>query len=421
MVQTANKKDIPPNPSTMGWGLLSSLGFAQICSWGTLYYAFPQISVAMIGEFGWEKSEVYGALTIGLLLSAFAAIPVGAAIDKGYGRIVMSGGSIIAGILFLLWSQTQSLVWFYIIFAGIGFLQAAVLYSAVFAVVAKYYSSTYTRDYITTLTLWGGFASTLFIPLIEILMNYISWREVLIVLGTVNIIICGGIYQLIPNHRTSTKDENASNFNRSKVNPSQSKGVKWALMQPIFWTLLICFAIYSAMASSFRFHLYPLLIENGLDGEDAVFILALLGPAQVAGRALMKIFKDKSIAYIGIFIASLFPLSFISMIVFPVQFYVLVGAGIAYGAAAGTMTIVKGVAVSEFLTKNSYGLINGLMNTPIMILKAFGPAIVAVAWSFTGNYEALMYGLLIASIIMLLSFMMAAFISKNKTIQEKTV
>jgi hypothetical protein len=54
---------------------LTALGIAQICSWGTLYYSFPQIAEAMGRELGWSKPELYGAATLGLALSGFAAYP----------------------------------------------------------------------------------------------------------------------------------------------------------------------------------------------------------------------------------------------------------------------------------------------------------------------------------------------------------
>lgn len=244
-------------------------------------------------------------------------------------------------------------------------------------------------------------------------MNYMDWRQTLMILGAVNVIVCGGVYSFLPTG-PGPKPEGVSV--EGKVPPKRD--AKWALMQPIFWALLICFALYSAMATSFRFHLYPLLVENGLTGENAVFILALLGPAQVAGRALMKVFQAQSIAYIGIFIASLFPLSFLAMILFPASYPVLIVAALAYGAAAGTMTIVKGMSVPEFLTKSSYGLINGMMNTPITVLKAFGPTLAALSWSVTGSYDGLLVALVIVSTIMLLSFIAAAVISSRSFISQ---
>lgn len=415
-------------PFDMGWPFLSAFGFAQICSWGTLYYAFPQIALAMSGAFGWDVSETYGALTLGLLASAVAAVPVGIAIDRGYGRHVMTGGSVLAGGFFMLWAGADGLVQFYIAFTGIGLLQAAVLYSAAFAVIARHCAPHRVRDHITTLTLWGGFANTVFIPLIEFMMGYLDWRQVLMVLGGINILVCGGVYAFLPRHAAPGAITGSTGTQTGKSAPSANPDAReaptsaptlaptpaWALMQPIFWALMICFALYAALASSFRFHLYPMLIENGLTGQDAVFILALLGPGQVAGRALMKVFRDQSIAAIGIFVAALFPLAFLAIILFPDHFPVLVAAGVTYGVAAGTMTIVKGLAVPAFLTRHAYGLINGMMNTPITVLKAFTPSFAALAWTVTGTYQTLMQGLLAASAVMLMAFVLAAMIGRRE-------
>jgi sugar phosphate permease len=101
-------------------GFAHFLGIAQICSYGTIYYAFPLIVVAMQRELGWSKSDVYGALTIGLLLAAALAYPVGLAIDRGHGKRVMVWGSLTAAVLFIAWSFVQSLFIFYLIAAAMG-------------------------------------------------------------------------------------------------------------------------------------------------------------------------------------------------------------------------------------------------------------------------------------------------------------
>ncbi|WP_291731996.1 MFS transporter [Leisingera sp. F5] len=393
---------------------LSAFGFAQLCSWGTLYYAFPQMAVAMGTEFGWAKSEIYVALTIGLLMSALVSVPVGAAIDKGYGRAIMTGGSVFAGILFFAWSQTQSLLWFYVAFGGIGCLQAAVLYNASFAVVARHCDTSKTRDYVTTLTLWGGFASTVFIPSIEYLMGYFDWRQVLIALGLVNVLVCASIYYFLP-RVTSAGSGNTSEPKASVTKEAPAR----ALRRPVFWALLMCFVLYGAMETSFRFHLYPLLGENGLSSENAVFILALFGPAQVAGRAFMKVFQTRSIASIGIFVASIFPLALLAFALFPESFPVLVAAAIAYGAATGVMTIVMGLSVPELLSKTSYGAINGMLNTPALMSKAFAPAIAALVWSSSGSYAGLLFGLSAVSATMLLAFVAAVFLSNRNSVTNQ--
>lgn len=168
---------------------ITCLGIGQICSWGSLYYSFPLIAEAMGHDLGWSKPHLFGAATLGLALGGVAAFPVGAAIDKGHGRLVMTAGSVLAGLCLVAWSQVQQLWMFYLLMAAVGVLQAATLYEPAFAVVARRAGATGARAGITALTLWGGFASTVFIPLIQTLLEGVGWRGALVVLGLVNLAV----------------------------------------------------------------------------------------------------------------------------------------------------------------------------------------------------------------------------------------
>ncbi|MEM7216809.1 MAG: MFS transporter [Pseudomonadota bacterium] len=383
---------------------LSAFGLAQICSWGTLYYAFPQMAAAMEESLAWARSEIYGALTVGLLLAAVAAVPIGTLIDKGLGRTVMVGGSIAAGVLFLVWSQVSTVTQFYLTFSGIGLLQAAVLYTAMFAVFARHYEPEQTRGYITTLTLWGGFASTLFIPLIELLLVYLDWRTILIVLGAINIFVCGGLYSLLP-HGETHEGEFLSNPEREK-SPTGVAG--WTLSQPVFWALVISVSAYALLENAFRFHLYPMLLENGLTKDNAVFLLALLGPAQVVGRVLLKFFQNTNVILIGRVVFTVIPTALLLVVVFPESAVWLGISIVAYGAAAGVMTIVFGMAVPELMSRTSYGLINGMLNVPRAVLQAFGPTIAALIWAAFGGYQTLMAALVAFGVMASLAFALAS-------------
>src|SRR4029078_7937250 len=133
-------------------------------------------------------------------MASVTAYPIGVAIDRGYGRAVMALGSGLAGILLLLWSQIASLWTLYPLLAGIGLAQARTLYEPAFAVVARRYGSEARRG-ITALTLWGGFASTVFVPLIQLLLNTVDWRSTLVVLGLVNIALCAPLYRGVINSK----------------------------------------------------------------------------------------------------------------------------------------------------------------------------------------------------------------------------
>jgi len=224
--------------------LITCLGVAQICSWGTLYYSFALMAEAMRVDLGWPKTDIYGAATLGLTLAGLAAYPVGAAIDRGQGRYVMSAASVGAGLLLIAWSQVSNIVVFYALFAAIGCLQAATFYEPAFAVIARRVGSGNAHRGITALTLWGGFASTVFIPLIQVLIDGFGWRGALIVLGAINIVVCGGLYFLAID---PAKDRPSPARQADEAQPLAGRAaVAWAMRRPVFWALMVALVGYEA-------------------------------------------------------------------------------------------------------------------------------------------------------------------------------
>src|SRR3984893_8961098 len=92
-------------PSAILW----LLSFAQLISWALVSYTFPLFVVPMTQELGWSRSAMFGALSAGLLVAGLCSIPVGAWIDRGHGRMLMAGGSLLAAALLLVWSKVATL------------------------------------------------------------------------------------------------------------------------------------------------------------------------------------------------------------------------------------------------------------------------------------------------------------------------
>ncbi|MBN9249783.1 MAG: MFS transporter, partial [Mesorhizobium sp.] len=329
--------------------LITALGIAQICSWGTLYYSFALMAEAMRTDLGWSRTEIYGAATLGLTLAGLAAYPVGAAIDRGQGRTVMSLASVGAGLLLFAWSQVSNVFVFYAIFADIGCLQAATFYEPAFAVIARRLGSGNARRGITSLTLWGGFASTVFIPLIQFLIDAIGWRDALMVLGAINIVVCGGRYffALDP-----AKDHVVPVRQPHEAAPLAGRNaVAWAMRRPVFWALMVALVGYEAAFAALTFHLYPLLLERGLDTAGVITVLAVIGPAQVAGRILIMVFAPNApIRRVGSMIVIAFPLAVVGFALAPPNVAIIAVIAAFYGAANGMITIVRGLMVPEMIS-----------------------------------------------------------------------
>ncbi|MEC9367388.1 MAG: MFS transporter [Pseudomonadota bacterium] len=391
---------------------ITGLGVGQIVSWGSFYYSFPLIAEPMGRELGLSKPDIYLGATAGLALAGLVAYPVGAAIDKGKGRVVMAFGSAAGGLLLLGWSRVSDLAAFYLLLAGLGIVQAMTLYEPAFAVVARRFGAE-ARKGITALTLWGGFASTVFVPLIQWLLDGYGWRGALVALGVINLGFCVALYSLTIN----PKADSAAMLRPEGANVGKAlegrSAVKWAMGRPVFWALLVANALFMLTHSGLIFHLYPMLLERGYDTTTVVAAIAIFGPSQVAGRVVIWLFAaKKSIRAIGMVTTLLFPLGLVLLYADSLGFWAPALFAVIYGAANGIFTIVRGLAAPEMLTREAYGAINGALAAPATVMRAVAPLGAAVLWSAGGSYELVLMVAIAGALLTAVAFWVAAASAK---------
>ena len=378
----AEKTEPPPLPEKRQWLLVWTIALAQLVSWGSMYYGFSVLVVPMERDLGWSKTTLNGALSAGLLTAGLAALPVGAWLDRHGGRLIMTAGSILGGVLLLAWSAVDSVIAFYVIWIGIGLAMSTTLYEPAFTVVTANLGSRY-RTAITAVTLVGGFASTVFIPLTQWMVSHVGWREALQVLALCNLILCAGIHFVF---LAGT---------RAGSPPTATKGpspLRHALRTGIFWGLLVCFTAYSATFSWVSFHYIPMLTERGLDIAIIVAGYAMIGPMQVAGRmVLFAVDRWVNVRQVGGFVVAVMPVALLLMLLMPPGLPLLVAFAVLYGSANGIFTIVRGTVVPELLSRDGYGAINGALSFPATIARALAPLAAAAIWTAAGGYDAVLW------------------------------
>lgn len=84
-----------------------------------------------------------------------------------------------------------------------------------------------------------------------------------------------------------------------------------------------------------------------------------------------------------------------------------------YGAANGMVTIVRGIAVPEMVTREAYGAVNGSLVAPMNIMQALAPLAAAVIWQASGGYDAVLAVIFIGSLTLCAGFWIAAIRSRG--------
>lgn len=388
---------------TRGWLPVWGLAGAQLVSWGSIYYGFSLFVVPMEAELGWSRAAINGALSLGLLISGLAAYPVGTWIDRHGGRALMSLGSLAGAALLAAWSVIDDLALFYGVWLGLGLSLAATLYEPVFAVITRAYPQTY-RLRITALTLVGGFASTVFVPLTQLFIVTLGWRHALLALALCNLVIALPVHVLLlrGDRREAAAGDTA---------PAQSddEAMRRALRHPVFWALALSFTLYYATFSAMTFHIIPLLTERAVPTATIVAAIAVIGPAQVLGRIGLLVFgKRLTAAPAGRLAFIAFPCAVVLLLAFPDSLPALFAFAALYGAANGVITIVRGTAVPDLLWREGYGAINGALTLPANVARAAAPFGAALIWSATGNYGVMLWSMLAGGAVSALAFWYAA-------------
>lgn len=406
----SSRLDAGPVTRRFSYPLVSALGLGQLVAWGSFYYVFVSLTDPMTAELGWTKTEVNGALSVVLATTGVCSYARGRWIDRYGGRMLMVFAAFCGAGLLFLWSRATQLWHLYAIGVGIGIVSAMTLYEAAFAVVARMFGADYRRA-IIIITLFGGLASTVFVPLTHYLVDAQGWRNALTTLAVIQLPFCAGIpYFVLRGRETSHNDAHPT------TTSSATTSIRPTLAHPVFWLLVLSFVSYAFMFTSLIFSLVPMLRESGYTPAETVAAYACIGPSQLAGRvAVLTLERFIGLTVAGM-IGTLFPvLAMVVLITLRAHSPLVFLFAIAFGTGMGIKTIVQATAAPEFLGRASYGALQGALMFPVYVAQALSPLLAAWIWQLRGRYDLLQGVLLVMAGVSAASFLLAATSSARRT------
>jgi predicted MFS family arabinose efflux permease len=357
--------------------LILGTALTQTIGWGTLFIPFALMVQPMESALGWSRAEINGAFTLGILISGVLAIPVGRWVDRHGGQAPLAWGSVLGSAMLVIWALTDQLWLFYLVWIGLGVAHATALWGPAMAVVVALAKQP--MRVITAITFVTGFAGTIFVPLVALLISGFGWRGALWILAVVQLlpaVVAWWQFAGMP-PRTPHQERNSEEAYRR------------TLRRPAFWGLALCFAAHAFIGVALGAHLVPLLREAGLPEASVILLVALHGPLQVAARAGLYVAGNRaSTRWVGMGAMLLLPMALLWLGGAPASFVWLLPFVFCWAVADGLLTIVRAAGTAEILGREGYGAVTGALSLIAVLPRTLGPITVALIWQADGGYGA---------------------------------
>jgi MFS family permease len=370
-----------------GWVLVWALGVTTIVSYGTTVYLYGVLVVPMQRELGWSRTLISGALSLGLLTSGLLGLPVGRLVDRRGARVPMALGSLLGGIGLIAAAQVRQPWQLYAAWSVVlAFSMALTLYPVTFTVITNWFTRR-RGSALALLTLLGGLASPIFIPLAGVLVERAGWRATLVLFGLVQLAVALPIHALVvrrhPEDLGLLPDGDGSA-------PPESQGAGSSLRQALalrpFWTLTVAFSIGWLAHSVILAHQVAYLIGRGFDAVVAASLAGLLGVASLPGRYLLNRLSERlspQALLAACYAAQAAGVGLLDWAASPLLVWAYVAV---YGAAFGAISPLRASTMADQFGRRAYGAITAASGIPVALASSVGPIAAGIIYDRAGSY-----------------------------------
>jgi MFS family permease len=368
--------------------VVTTLSAAQITCWGVLYYAFTVLQGPISAETGWSHVAIAGAFSASQVVSGATGIWVGRHID-GYGpRRIMTGAGLLAVVALVVIATAPTFSTFAAGWLLAGAAMAGTLYPPAFAALTHWGGHRRIQA-LTTLTLVGGLASTVFAPLSTALDQAAGWRTTYLVLAA------GLLLVVTPLHWWGLRKPWTP---PTAPEQAQSDGPDWNTRRVTRSRPFVLLATGNAALTLATYALVvclvPALVDSGLTPGTAAIALGLGGVGQVAGRLGYAWFAAATtptsrLVVIGTVTAA----ATAALALTPPTAGAVIALAVLLGLARGIYTLIQATAVTDRWGTHAYGHLSGVLTAPGLAAGAAAPfvgtALAALLGGWTGAFLAL--------------------------------
>lgn len=354
---------------------ISALGVTQILAWGSTYYLPAVLAKPISVDTGWPLSFVLAGLSVGLFAAGIVSPRVGRLIHEHGGRRILAASVVLMAIGLTVIGLAPTIAIYIAGWIIIGCGAGAGLYDAAFATLGRYYGYG-ARSAITTLTLFGGFASTICWPLSAFLVAHVGWRGTCFVYAAIHLAFCLPVLIVfLPKAERLPGPTPSAKAKAPRARLDRTEGGAFAL-------LAVILTLGGVIATMLGVQLLTVLQDRGISLAAAVGLGALIGPAQVAARFFDMVVGKRFAPIFTLMAATL--LIAAGTLALASGLPMLAAALIVYGAGNGIWSIARGALPLAMFGPDRYPQLMGRLAMPVLVAQALSPLAGALLFDHLG-------------------------------------
>jgi len=384
-------------PVFYGWIVLACLCAAGFARQGPAVATLSIFVEPLTHEFGWSRTALSGAVSLGGVLAALVAPLIGPVLDRQGSRLVLCAAVLVNAAALMLLSLTGSLLWFYLLFCVARMNWAAPFELGLYGALNNWFVRR--RAFASSVATLAQLVGLVAMPLIaQLAMLHQGWRAGWLAIGATTLVI-GFVpawlllvrrpedLGLLPDGaKARMSDEAPTAATRfGAAEPTFSR--RQALGTASFWLLLLYTALVYPVQAGVSLHQAPYLIECGISPTIAATIVSTFSlMSAVATVACGVLPRAVPIRYPLAAIGAILTLGIILMLGVRSAPQGYLAASVFGFGIGGVLTLLP-IAWADYFGRAHFGAIRGIALPAQVLAQAAGPLLSGALRDITGAYH----------------------------------
>jgi MFS transporter, OFA family, oxalate/formate antiporter len=399
-------------PFFYGWIILACLCCAGFSRQGPAVATLSIFVEPLTREFGWSRTALSGAVSLGGVLAAVAAPLIGPMLDRHGSRVALCLAVLVTGVAMMLLSLTPSLLVFYLLFCIARMNWAGPFELGIYGALNNWFVAR--RTFATSVATVAQMAGLVAMPLIaQLAIWQHGWRFGWLAIGLTTLLV-GFVpvwlfmvrrpedLGLVPDRQTVGGAVLGRAYHQE---PNFSR--KEAIGTAAFWLLLLYTVLVYPVQAGVSLHQAANLIERGIEPTVAAVIVSTFSlMSAVASVACGFLPRALPIRYPLALTGAFLTVSTLLMIGISSPGEGYIAAGLFGFGIGGVLTLLP-IVWADYFGRANFAAIRSVALTAQVLAQAAGPLLSGTLHDRTGNYQRSLECFAVLSALSIVAALMA--------------